>query len=165
MADCHFFSVRDNCKGDVVVIFLGQNIRRIRFEKHIKQCELADKADIAVGFLSEIEAGKKKPSLDVLEKIAIALSCPIADLFFSTSVSVETEKNVNNSDELLKKHSNQKRIKLTPYMAIRDAAIDDSAYGLYEDRLEAANILRQAIRELEGSEEERSDEPQSDGVA
>lgn len=43
--------------------------------------DLAEKANVPHGYLSELEAGKKKnPSLDVLKKLARALGVPVGEL-------------------------------------------------------------------------------------
>ncbi|MGM0703841.1 MAG: helix-turn-helix domain-containing protein [Pseudomonadota bacterium] len=42
--------------------------------------ELAEKAGISQGYLSEIEAGKKTGSLGVLKRIAEALDVELSDL-------------------------------------------------------------------------------------
>ncbi|NEZ47696.1 helix-turn-helix transcriptional regulator [Clostridium niameyense] len=49
------------------------NLKKIREEKNISQSKLAILAGISRSYVSEIEAGKKTPSLDMLEKIAEAL--------------------------------------------------------------------------------------------
>jgi transcriptional regulator with XRE-family HTH domain len=55
-------------------------VRALRHKKGFTQIELAEKAKIAQAYLSEIETGKTKPSLVVLERIAESLGCKIADL-------------------------------------------------------------------------------------
>ncbi|MBO0539041.1 XRE family transcriptional regulator [Clostridium botulinum] len=60
------------------------NLKKIREEKNISQSKLAILADISRSYVSEIEAGKKTPSLDVLEKIAEALEVCVALLLINT---------------------------------------------------------------------------------
>jgi len=50
-------------------ISLGQRIRESRKEKGLTQEQLAEMADIGVIYLSEIERGKKMPSLKILCRI------------------------------------------------------------------------------------------------
>lgn len=60
------------------------NIRATRINKGLTQIELAEKAEIAQAYLSEIENGKTKPSLTVLERLADALDVSIVELFKDT---------------------------------------------------------------------------------
>jgi DNA-binding XRE family transcriptional regulator len=51
-----------------------------RKHRGLKRVALAERAGIAPGYLSEIEAGKKPGSIDVYRKIAKALDVTIDDL-------------------------------------------------------------------------------------
>lgn len=59
---------------------LARNLRRLRQEKSWSQHALADEADVRQALISEIEVGKANPSLESLDKIAIALDLDLADL-------------------------------------------------------------------------------------
>lgn len=59
---------------------IGEKIRLRRKELRLSQAEVAAKSMISLGYLSEIETGKKNPSLDTLREIASALSIPIENL-------------------------------------------------------------------------------------
>lgn len=52
---------------------IGSNIKVFRKKLKLTQFELSIQADIAEGYLQSIETGRRKPSLDILEKIAKAL--------------------------------------------------------------------------------------------
>ena len=54
-------------------IALGRRIREARNKLRYTQEVLAEKADIAVTYLGEIERGEKTPSLDVLVNLAESL--------------------------------------------------------------------------------------------
>lgn len=60
---------------------IGKKIVKYREQKKITQEKLAYENDFSKGYLSDIEAGKKLPSLLLLEKIAEALEVDIKDLF------------------------------------------------------------------------------------
>jgi len=60
---------------------IGLNLRRIREEKGWTQEELAEKADVHVSYIGQIERGLRYPSLKVLFRIADALSTNIQKLF------------------------------------------------------------------------------------
>lgn len=53
---------------------LGKRIRESRISKGYTQQDLADRADIGVVYISEIERGIKMPSLNVFIKIVDALN-------------------------------------------------------------------------------------------
>ncbi|MCW6085484.1 MULTISPECIES: helix-turn-helix domain-containing protein [Clostridium] len=59
------------------------NLKKIREEKNISQSKLAILAGISRSYVSEIEAGKKTPSLDMLERIAEALEVCVALLLIN----------------------------------------------------------------------------------
>ena len=65
-----------------IKIFLGARIRQLRQEKGITLEKLAYESGLtSKGYLSDIESGKKAPSLRVLEMIADNLEVELVDLF------------------------------------------------------------------------------------
>ncbi len=59
---------------------IGSRIRHRRDQVHISQEELADAAEMTPTYLSQIENGKRNPSLEALFRIATALAIDLADL-------------------------------------------------------------------------------------
>ena len=59
---------------------IGQRIRYYRHRLGLKQTQLARRANVNQGFLSEIERGKRKPSPSSLRALAVALDVPPAVL-------------------------------------------------------------------------------------
>lgn len=55
-------------------LLLGRQIQYCRKEQRMSQTELAERADLSVPYISHIETGRKKPSLETLMKIADVLS-------------------------------------------------------------------------------------------
>ena len=56
-------------------------LKTLRASKDMSLRDLAEKADVPPGYLSELEAGKKtNPSLDVLRRLARALGVPVGGL-------------------------------------------------------------------------------------
>lgn len=55
----------------------GSAIRAIREAVGIKHGDLARTAGISAGYLSNIEAGRKQPAVDVLRAIATRLGVPL----------------------------------------------------------------------------------------
>lgn len=59
---------------------IGERIKQLRKEKNLTLRELAKKADISISFLSDIENGRSKPSLERLKAIAEALDTTVSYL-------------------------------------------------------------------------------------
>lgn len=59
---------------------LGENIRKKRLEYDIEQQELAKRVGINKTQLCNIERGRRRPSVDVLDKIADILHCSVDEL-------------------------------------------------------------------------------------
>ena len=54
------------------------------------QAELAEKLSLSKSFISELEAGNRKPSLDVLEKYAESFKLPLSGLMlFSEQIDAD----------------------------------------------------------------------------
>ena len=60
---------------------MGEKIRKARKDRKLTLQNLSDSVGVAVSFLSDIENGKKQPSLETLEKITAALKVPLHTLF------------------------------------------------------------------------------------
>lgn len=58
----------------------GKRVREVRHELGWTQEQLAFEAGIKRAYLSEIESSKRNPTLDVVEKLAVALGVPPAQL-------------------------------------------------------------------------------------
>jgi transcriptional regulator with XRE-family HTH domain len=67
--------------GDAGDIALGRRIRAFRELRRLSVRGLAAEAGASPGFLSELERGKARPSVDMLRRVAGALGLTIADLF------------------------------------------------------------------------------------
>jgi transcriptional regulator with XRE-family HTH domain len=69
--------------GEYVRAALGGNLRRLRKHREWSQTELAQKANISLNFLSEIERGQKWPYPGTLENLADALGVEVHEFFRS----------------------------------------------------------------------------------
>ena len=69
---------------------LGKRIRETRIKKGYTQQDLAERADIGVVYLSEIERGIKMPSLNIFIKIIDALDVS-ADYILRDEISTGKE--------------------------------------------------------------------------
>ena len=83
-----------------IVEILGNNIRTLRKETGWTQEKLAEKADISVPFMTQIELGRKTASLEVIEKIAKALGVSYERLFKTESSNY---KDVKHKLQILEK--------------------------------------------------------------
>ena len=60
---------------------IGERIKLLRQKKGMTQSDLAEKADISVAFLSFLESGKRKGSLDTYQHLANSLGLGLDELF------------------------------------------------------------------------------------
>jgi transcriptional regulator with XRE-family HTH domain len=65
---------------------LGLNIKQYRVQSGISQAKLAEMVDMAPNYLGLIENGKKYPSAEMVERIAVALGKDTTDLFILTPI-------------------------------------------------------------------------------
>lgn len=61
-------------------VLFGQALRDLRAREEISQLKLAERADLSLTFISEIERGKRSPSLATLLKLSRAFGLTGADL-------------------------------------------------------------------------------------
>lgn len=66
---------------------LSEALRLIRVYHDLKQQELAERLEISKSYLSEIENGKKTPTIELIEKYASQFGIPASSiLFFSENL-------------------------------------------------------------------------------
>ncbi|MCL2092597.1 MAG: helix-turn-helix domain-containing protein [Treponema sp.] len=73
---------------------LGSNMKIYRKSAGLSQSKLAERVDTATNYISAIEAGRRFPSIEMLERIAIALNIDTTDLL--------SKKNVQDYSEMKK---------------------------------------------------------------
>lgn len=59
---------------------MGKNISKIRIKNHLTQEQLAEKIEVSTVFISQIETAVRKPSLETIYKISVALNTTIDTL-------------------------------------------------------------------------------------
>jgi transcriptional regulator with XRE-family HTH domain len=67
---------------------IGSHLRNTRKEQGATLRDISSKANVALGYLSEIERGQKEPSSELLSSICSALEISISSLM--RSVTIET---------------------------------------------------------------------------
>ncbi len=78
---------------------LHRALRLIRIFHEITQKELAQQLGISPSHVSEIEAGKKKPSYDLLEKYASYFNVPVSNIIFFSEYLDENNPDNGNYDQ------------------------------------------------------------------
>ena len=73
------------------LISVGRRIANVRRDKGFSQALLAEKANISISHLSNIERGRKSLSAEVLFKIAEALQTSVDSLLFTDIPQVHKE--------------------------------------------------------------------------
>ncbi|MDQ1196363.1 helix-turn-helix transcriptional regulator [Agrobacterium sp. SORGH_AS 787] len=66
---------------------LSEALRLVRVYHDLKQHELAERLEISKSYLSEIESGKKTPTIELIEKYSKEFGIPASSiLFFSENL-------------------------------------------------------------------------------
>jgi transcriptional regulator with XRE-family HTH domain len=73
---------------------VGRNLRRLRLAQGISQEELAFRASIDRVYMSELERGRRNPSLLVLTRLAKALGVTLNDLVSAEGSAKALPKNL-----------------------------------------------------------------------
>ncbi len=123
---------------------IGENIQRIRQQKQMSLPALATEAGLSKGYIYMLEAGEMtNPSIDVLDKIATALDCTIADLLGQRKAAPKANSAVEIPDSLAKFAKQRRRageplseedilsLAKTQFRGRRPQSVEDWAY-LYE---------------------------------
>jgi transcriptional regulator with XRE-family HTH domain len=92
--------------GQAIKKTLGKNIKILRTRRGLSQADLAEKADMSIPFLSNIERGIKYPQPDMLAKIANALDVKINELFITNLAPGEGNELLSHLTEDLTKNVN-----------------------------------------------------------
>jgi len=85
---------------------LGRNIKYFRFHKRLSQSKLAEKADISITFLSNIERGKMFPKVETLSRITESLDVEVHELFQPVLASKDHKKMMKRLTEDMTKNVN-----------------------------------------------------------
>lgn len=65
---------------------LSDNLKAIRKEKKISQQYIAERSDMLASTYNRIENMKVSPSIETIERVALAIDVPFADLFQSREI-------------------------------------------------------------------------------
>jgi transcriptional regulator with XRE-family HTH domain len=87
---------------------LASNMKFYRAKQGISQAKLAERMDTATNYVASIEAERRFPSVEVLEKMAAALEIDTIELFSMEPLKIETinrlqEDILGNIEQLVSK--------------------------------------------------------------
>lgn len=68
-------------------------LRLLRIANDMSRNELSEKTGLSKSYISEIEHGSKKPSLETIEKYSSALDIPVSTIMFFTEQATENDYN------------------------------------------------------------------------
>jgi transcriptional regulator with XRE-family HTH domain len=85
---------------------LGKHIHEIRVNSGMTQEQLSSRSGISSNFLSQIERGRNKCSLETINKISLGLDIPLSRLFDFASPAVGKKNGYMKKVELLLKELN-----------------------------------------------------------
>ena len=85
--------------GQAIKDTLGKNIKILRARRGLSQADLAEKADISITFLSNIERGIKFPLPNILSKLTSALGAEVNQLFMTNLDSFEHKEILTHMSE------------------------------------------------------------------
>jgi XRE family transcriptional regulator, regulator of sulfur utilization len=75
---------------------IGETIKVLRTKKKLRQKDLAARCGLSQNYLSQIENGHRKPTLDSLESISSVLDIPFPILSFLTLEDSDISKEKKN---------------------------------------------------------------------
>jgi len=113
--------------GQEIKSTLGKNIKLIRNHRQYSQEVLAEKADISITFLSNIERGLKYPKPAVLSQIAESLGVEVYELF-------KTDPKPNIAPIIVRNDSKQMLVRLSKVMTRKvNKAVNNAMEGVFND--------------------------------
>ena len=85
---------------------LGRNIKYFRFHRQLSQSALAEKADISITFLSNIERGKMFPKVETLSRLTESLNVTVFELFRPDLVAENAKDVINRYSQDISRNIN-----------------------------------------------------------
>ena len=92
---------------------IGSRIKQKRKTKGITQEVLAEKLDVTIGYVSQVERGITKISLDLLGEIAPILECDVAELISESSIHSDRYLETELVEEFRKLNDKKRKYILT----------------------------------------------------
>lgn len=76
---------------------IGDSLRRTRTSQSRTLREVSTSAQVSLGYLSEVERGRKEASSELLAAICRALEVPIAEVLFDVSASLAVSAGMDSA--------------------------------------------------------------------
>jgi len=71
---------------------LGSELRRLRKKQGFTLAQVGKETDLSISFLSDVERGRTRPSLDTLEKLAACYHISVNDILADTEFGVTSSE-------------------------------------------------------------------------
>ncbi len=85
---------------------ISKALKTIRQFHKVKQKDFADKIGIVPSYISEIENGKKEPSLEIIEKYSKEFNIPVSSILLFSEQIDDNKKHeklrIKSADKILK---------------------------------------------------------------
>ena len=94
---------------------INNALKLVRQYHNINQTQLASKLSISTSYLSELESGKKEPSIEILQRYAQHFNVPLSSLVVF-SETLEGSQNINKARAFISK----KMLKILEWIADQD---------------------------------------------
>ena len=92
---------------------IGERIKKVRKAKGLTQDTLAEKLNVSIGYVSQVERGITKISLDLLGAISTILSCDVASFISESAVNSGDYMESEIINEIRKLDQKKKRFVLS----------------------------------------------------
>jgi transcriptional regulator with XRE-family HTH domain len=113
--------------GQEIKTTLGKNIKLVRNHRQYSQALLAEKADISITFLSNIERGLKYPKPAILSQIAESLGVEVYELF-------RTDSKLNIAPFVVRNDNKKMLVRLSRIMTRKvNNAVNNAMEGVFKD--------------------------------
>jgi len=104
---------------------ISRRIRELRIERGLSQAQLAERADTTMPYINHIEKGRKKPSLEMLISIAVALDVSIDILLHGNQVSQQNSCSSEINDLLADCDVYEQRVLIQMMKALKQILKDE----------------------------------------
>lgn len=75
---------------DIDYKLIGSRVKSERMRRGMTQEQMAEKLEVTIGYVSQVERGITKISLDLLARIATVLDCDIASFITKSAINSDT---------------------------------------------------------------------------
>ncbi len=103
---------------------IAEILTRFRVERHWSLRELAERSGLSIAYLSELERGRKLPTLEVLDRLAAAFGMTTAEFFGALAGQLARQESVSEGCNLwrgLEAEDRQELLRYADYLRWRRA--------------------------------------------